>query len=359
MIDAQLLDEIYEAAALPELWPRALDKMGQAFGARGGLLFGGLAPVFEWTGGGEVAEMFPEFIASGWMAHNDRPERILKARHMGFMAEFHTPEEMASLPMYTEYLTPRGLHAPVATYAPGICGTDFVLSIEGFASVEAAKAAIPVLDEMRPHLCRAAAISARLGLEKAKATVAVLESLGAPAAVLGRGRRLLAANTLFGRELGRRILDRREGLDLVDGRLAPRLRDTLERITGGQAVGASLGLRSADELAAAVLHITPLTGQARDMFSGSMALLTVASGRSQLSLGGGVLEALFDLTPAEARLVQDLAEGKTIEKASTDRGVSSATSRAHLKRTFEKMGIRRQVELVALLRDLAGPAVQD
>ena len=355
MITARLLNDVYEAAALPELWPRALDTLGQSFGARGSLLFGGLAPDFEWIGGGQAADAMADFVAKGWMEHNDRVERIISKRHMGFLADFHTPEEMARLPIYTEWLTPNGFDAPVGTYAPGIMGTDFVLSVEGFRGHEAARAAIPVLDELRPHLARAAAISAHLGLVKAKATVAVLASLGAPAAVVGRGRRLIAANDLFAEELGTRVLDRRDGINLVERGANQRFRETLDQIDRGQTAGCSLALRSTDDLVPSVLHVLPLPGQARDIFSGSMALLAIASGRSQMSLGDGVLEALFDLTPAEARLARDLAEGETLKAASRERGVSPETNRVHLKRIFQKVGVGRQTELVTLLRDLAKP----
>ena len=53
------------------------------------------------------------------------------------------------------------------------------------------------LNPLRPHLARPALLSARLGLERARATVAGLNLIGLPAAVLAHRGRVLAANDLL------------------------------------------------------------------------------------------------------------------------------------------------------------------
>ena len=59
------------------------------------------------------------------------------------------------------------------------------------------------------------------------------------------------------------------------------------------------------------------------------------------------LEALYDLTPAEARLTALLAEGHTLGAAAAVLAVSRNTAATHLKRVFAKTGAARQAELVA------------
>jgi DNA-binding CsgD family transcriptional regulator len=358
MITAKLIDAVYEAGAIPELWPRAFEEIGRSFGTAGGLLFVVSEAGMEWTGGGGVADYFPSFLAGEGMRLNDRPQRLIGMRHMGFVADFHTQAEIDSLPMYTEHLAPLGYCYPAGTAAPGLDGTTFVFSVEGFDSLEAARAAVPALDQLRPHFARAASTSAQLGVARAKATVEALATLGAAAAVVGRGRRLVAANEPFERELGGRIFDRRTGVELFDATAGARLRETLDRIDWGHKAGCSIALRGKEEAKPAVLHVAPMPGRARDIFSGGLALLTLASGRDRPLLGDGVLEALFDLTPAEARLARALAAGETLGTASAERGVSIETSRVHLKRIFDKVGTSRQTELIALLRDLSASTEQ-
>jgi DNA-binding CsgD family transcriptional regulator len=62
-----------------------------------------------------------------------------------------------------------------------------------------------------------------------------------------------------------------------------------------------------------------------------------------------LLQALFDLTPAEARTAGQITEGKSIEQISSATGISQNTIRTHLKSVFQKTGVERQAELVSLL----------
>ncbi len=65
-----------------------------------------------------------------------------------------------------------------------------------------------------------------------------------------------------------------------------------------------------------------------------------------------ILQAVFGLTKAEARLAWELTCGDTIEDIAEEHGVSISTARVQLKSIFAKMGTSRQAELVALLTRL-------
>jgi DNA-binding CsgD family transcriptional regulator len=58
------------------------------------------------------------------------------------------------------------------------------------------------------------------------------------------------------------------------------------------------------------------------------------------------LRSLFDLTPAEARLVVALCAGETLAGYASTTGTSLNTAKTHLKRAFEKTGETRQADLV-------------
>lgn len=62
------------------------------------------------------------------------------------------------------------------------------------------------------------------------------------------------------------------------------------------------------------------------------------------------VRALFDLTPAEARLAAALAAGRTLKDAALDAGITIKTGRTYLDRIFTKTRTHQQSELVALLK---------
>jgi DNA-binding CsgD family transcriptional regulator len=65
----------------------------------------------------------------------------------------------------------------------------------------------------------------------------------------------------------------------------------------------------------------------------------------------------YRLTPNEARLAAIMAEGQSIRRASERMSIGRSTARSHLKHLMQKVGVRRQAELVAVL--LRTPPVRD
>jgi DNA-binding CsgD family transcriptional regulator len=61
------------------------------------------------------------------------------------------------------------------------------------------------------------------------------------------------------------------------------------------------------------------------------------------------LKAWFDLTPAEARLVVALANGKSTTDYASERGVTIDAIRFLLKNVFSKTGARNQAQLMTLV----------
>lgn len=62
-----------------------------------------------------------------------------------------------------------------------------------------------------------------------------------------------------------------------------------------------------------------------------------------------LLKALFELTPAEARLAEQLAQGPALCDAADALGITVGTARTQLKSVFRKTDTSRQAELVRLL----------
>jgi DNA-binding CsgD family transcriptional regulator len=60
---------------------------------------------------------------------------------------------------------------------------------------------------------------------------------------------------------------------------------------------------------------------------------------------------VFEVTPAEAKLIAHLVDGLTLTAAAEALGVSRNTARAQLSSIFTKTGVNRQTQLVKLVSD--------
>lgn len=71
-----------------------------------------------------------------------------------------------------------------------------------------------------------------------------------------------------------------------------------------------------------------------------------------------LLDALFDLSPAEARVARSLTEGEGVGNIAARTGLSEGTVRSQVNAILLKTGLNRQAELVGLLSSIGAPAIQ-
>jgi DNA-binding CsgD family transcriptional regulator len=88
---------------------------------------------------------------------------------------------------------------------------------------------------------------------------------------------------------------------------------------------------------------------ARDIFIRCAAALVLTPVALPQAPPVELVQSLFDLTSAEARVARGLASGKTVEDIATDGGTSRNTIRTHVRGVLEKTGCNRQADIVALL----------
>ncbi len=82
------------------------------------------------------------------------------------------------------------------------------------------------------------------------------------------------------------------------------------------------------------------------------AVLFVFTTAAGSNASGAVLQALFNLTPAEARVAAEIALGDGERDAAQRLGISMNSVKTHRQRIFQKIGISRRSELVRLLARL-------
>ena len=67
------------------------------------------------------------------------------------------------------------------------------------------------------------------------------------------------------------------------------------------------------------------------------------------------LAAIYDLTPAETRVLELLVDGKAPTEIGIHLGISMNTVKTHLQRVYDKTGARRQADLIQLVGSLSLP----
>ncbi|RYF30545.1 MAG: helix-turn-helix transcriptional regulator [Comamonadaceae bacterium] len=206
-----------------------------------------------------------------------------------------------------------------------------------------------MLDELRPHLARSALISCRLELERLNASLTGIEAIGYPAAVIGNGGRIIATNSSF------------EGLDSLviataSGRFAIRnkgandaMQTELDKLSRRYSTARSVAVPGDNENAPVVFHLVPIRGRAHDLFASAEAFLIATLASRPKAPPFEVLNTLFDLTPAEARVARLLTSGLSAVEIAKVGKVSTETIRGQIKSLLRKSGMHRQSDLILFL----------
>jgi DNA-binding CsgD family transcriptional regulator len=351
----EILDRIYEASVIPELWVDVLDRMAPIVACDGGLLFAADSRGHvRFISSDCYRPLMDAFVKEGWATRNIRAARLAALNYPGFVVDSDvvTEEEIRTDPLYVDFLRKHG----------GGYGTGSVISVPSkeilvfdferhWQAGPLDRTGIPMLDQLRPHLARSALISTRLGLERARAMAHTLNVLGLPGAVLRGDGRVLASNDLF-EALNRQFVALAGGGVAIKHAPAQKLLISTMNAKPPASTGSgncSILIPADEDHSPCIAHLVPVKRQARDIFSGATFLLIVTPLASPQAPSSDVLHGLFDLSPAEARTARGLVEGKSVKELAVANGLSHETIRTQLKSALSKTGMRRQSELVGLL----------
>jgi DNA-binding CsgD family transcriptional regulator len=356
----RMLDVIYEAAALPDMWPAVLDDLAEMVGGVGTILLTTDPRNLRWTCSDSVRQLFLDFLEGRWHERNPRMERLVLNRHSGFVREIDMfgVDEMDSSPTFQEFLRPRGFGWAVGTVVQVPSEDMLAFSIERrFADGPVEDQHIPTLNALRPHLARAALMSARLRLGRAQGMAESLNRMGLPSAVLLGDGKVIATSPLF-EKLGGQVISRAFGqIALADAGANALLSEAIQNLNSSEyQFGAkSIPVPSKGESAAVIVHLIPVRRSAHDIFGPAMSILVVTPLGSSQSLPDELLNGLFDLSPAEIRAANGLLQGKTINELAASMGLSRETIRTQVKAVLAKTGSARQSDLVSLLANVSIP----
>jgi DNA-binding CsgD family transcriptional regulator len=348
----RLIDDIYAAAACPDLWPQVMYDLAQLVDAAGGFIAAGKSDAWVGWRYSVGLEAAGAFVASEAVTRTQATARLLAADRAGFVAdhEAFSQEEYLADAMVAECLKPAGLLHSTATAIKAPTGDLVVVQIVRRVGLPQFSAEdIRRLDALRPHLARAGMLAARWRLERLRAVADALAMIGLPAAILDPHGKALAANSLLEALKSHLAWLPGDRIALVDRSANALLTRALADISNS----AATSVRSFPSKPAAespvVVHLIPATDRSRDIFEGGCAVLAFTPVTARLAPDIALVRGLFDLTAAEARVASGVAEGLTPDQIARRDGTSRETVRYQLKTVFAKTGVSRQSQLAALL----------
>ncbi|MGX5842954.1 LuxR C-terminal-related transcriptional regulator [Mesorhizobium sp. ArgA1] len=216
---------------------------------------------------------------------------------------------------------------------------------------------------LSPHLRRASLIGDLLDQARITANLyrQALDHLAVPVVLTGADGTILHANGAADRMFSGQgpILSKNGLLQPQNPAMARALLEAIATAAGTDALLGSRGIGlpvSAPGQPPAVAYVLPLTeGTARAAFRPARAAVFVSTTTSSSPLPEAVLTTLFDLTPAEARVLLLIGSGLSASNSALSLGIGENTLKTHLNRIFAKTGTKRQADLVKLVSNIGAP----
>ncbi len=351
-----LLDRIYEAAFVPDLWADALEAVAKTHGCAAGAI--GAWNDLQMPIGFRSTALTKPAVESYMHGHKGKGSPRFAALHAVQEARFTRVESLLTDDALNEdpiqiSLRNIGIESQAATAITMPSGDLVCISFERFKEDGAFdEALLDALGALRPHFARAGLVSARLGLERAEATVSAMRTMGLPAAVMSANGRVLITNALLDAMPTTFLPSSHGGLAINDVDANRLFQDVIATSKSREEpVVRSIPVASAEGRDAIVIHLLPLRRAAHEIFSGGDLLIVATAVRANaLVPSPAILMGLFDLTPAEVKLAIALASGRSVQQAALEANVTNSSARTYLDRIFRKTGTHQQSQLVALLK---------
>lgn len=145
-----------------------------------------------------------------------------------------------------------------------------------------------------------------------------------------------------------------QGMTLRDGRLEARsgretvaLRNAVRQALNDPPQASLVAVSGPPSAATLVVCTYPLAAKAR-VAAGARAVAVVRNPSRRASIAWDTLAERYELTPAELRLFQALADGDRLTDYAARTNISANTARSHMKSVFSKTATHGQGELLAL-----------
>jgi DNA-binding CsgD family transcriptional regulator len=371
MNESDLIDQIYSTITDPGRWPEVIVMISDHLGAIGGLLnqIGPDSHVLSVNGrlADEYVRIYErQYVWNPWsLAMRDHPfdQAVI-------LNKLVPRGNLVKTGFYADVLVPLGIENNLATrhkalgYDGGLGGFGFMLSPR---ASEQAEHALSRLQRLSPHLGRA--LDATMEVSRiaggSQKLAAILHAMPNPALLLDRNGRIVHANPA-----AEALLTAADGLTFDrNGRLqlAAILPAETGAVTRALALALDVATGAGTELSEPVritrpsgagpllllpVPLPPPAFQLWELSDVARVMVLIIDPSSQRNGVGAALRKTFGLTAAEARVVTLVGSGLSGPQTAQVLGVSPATVKTHLTHSFDKIGVRSQLELVRILSAL-------
>lgn len=355
-MDTKLIDKIYEASFLPELWQKVLSEISDRTGASGGHLITSKGFSLNWTSTDNLTEIITDYISEGWFARCGRRVCVFKDAHAAFLREldYWSQEEYEENDIYRDFFHPKGWGWSAGTGLLVPTGDSISIFFERRLEEGPLEASqINYLNELRPHLARSVMVATRLGLKNAASAGQALAQLSVPICILSSDGELISSHNMNDDVNELLIVGAKNKLILKDSAANTLLAESLTKL-GSRNLNTvqSFPVRDHNEQATYIGHVLPVSRSVHDIFAHSYAILVLIPRSSKAMPSVSLVRSFYDLTEAEARIARGLARGESLDQLAKQAGVAKTTVRTQLSRVMEKTGCSRQGELVSLLNNM-------
>lgn len=188
-------------------------------------------------------------------------------------------------------------------------------------------------------------------LEALEIPVFIADRTGCITAMTGPAEALVGADCGLHLEAGKQLT----ATNAVEARaLASAIESASQAVVGNAVpVARTLVVRSTDNSSSPlVLDVYPLPSPSSLLRLTPRAMIVARGARLSAARRAIMLRTLYDLTAAETNIAEQLAEGRVPIAIAQRRGVAVGTVRAQIKTIMAKVGVSRQIELSARLRQI-------
>ncbi len=341
------IESIRDAAIFPTGWPAALDAVGHAFKSDGATLVLKSASIRSIAVSGSIQPFISPYFSGS--IHDPREKRVKPTLNDGFMPDhaYFSKTEIAHEPFYQEFLKSCGF----GWNATAALSDDLVLSIKrSFRSGPYDDTDLHTMNSALPWLRSVSRTAQIMWSSNFTGQLSAFDRLKVGALLLDARGRVLQSNACarFG-----------DGLDVVDGYLQAhaaadqtRLRKFLgtiiapgSKVAGPACIALPRRLPGRPWLVDAIASTDAL----RSLHSKVAALVLITDLDARPHPRFSVLRDLFDLSTTELKLADYLATGQSLRESATALSITEGHARQRLKSVFQKTGVSRQSELIALM----------
>lgn len=356
----------YAAAAVPDLWPQALDAIAACFDSVGTAL------VLNWATGSVSTIVSPSLAAAArdyeaWAWKLDfcmpraleisvmNPDACYSDRHLA------TLDEIGKHDFYTKFRAPHGLGPYLATHMLPQTDISAVLTVQGRLSRETfTDEEIRLYATIARHTERALMLTVRLLEAEARveALADALSRMSCGVLALDSTARVVFTNAAAERMIGK-VFTVSDGRLRMDGPASASFGGALQSIVNHSGEADREGnpikpivvpaIANGDRVALYFLPIgVELPWEIRETFT-TARLLLLAIQQPADKADPALIRDLLGLTHGEARVASLISVGKSPKETAALLGITEESARTVLKRVFAKTNTSRQSELSGML----------